>query len=403
MPRPHFLKATVALAGMLVLLPAAALRADEDWTPVRSFRLFPRSLWRGLPQSTVGSMAQDTDGVLWIGTFDGLASFDGRDIVPVTPAPKSPVHGVLSAMVARRQGGLCVTSPSGVHILEKGEWRLVPSKRTAIALAEAGDGALWMADTGGAVWTLGPHDAWQPHPEISEKALALAAAKDGAVWAATATGAVRLAGGAAEAIRAGLLKAAPSALLAARDGRVWMATLAGTLHWTRPGEAAWREVRIEGFPPGGQIRGLAEDRRGRIWAGTIDGWVAFGTPETGWSLWGPNNASLGGLQTIFADREGTVWFGMNRTGLAQWVGEPWSHRVSYPEGGRPTDRMSMTGMTRGKGDHSLLVAGFGFGVLRLADGQAPRVWAAAEGLTEHARQAVEPEPGTMRLRSTMRS
>jgi|CXWL01.1.fsa_nt_gi signal transduction histidine kinase/CheY-like chemotaxis protein/ligand-binding sensor domain-containing protein len=383
------------MAFALILAGPLSLLADENWTPVRSFRLFPRSLWRGLPQSTVASMAQDTDGILWIGTFDGLASFDGLELTPVATVPNAPVRGVLTAMTARRQGGLYVTSPAGVHVSEDGAWRLVPSNRTALALAEAADGVLWMADVGGAVWTLGKGDTWEAHPEMREKALALTAAVDGSIWAATATGATRLNGGTATAVDAGVLKGAPSAILAARDGRVWMTTLAGTLHWTRADDPIWREVELRDWPPGGQFRGLAEDRRGRVWAGTIDGNVAFGNPEIGWTTWGLKNAPVGGIQTILADREGSVWFGVNRNGLAQWVGEAWSHRVAFPDGARPAERTSMTGMTRGQGDHSLLVSGFASGVVRLADGEPPRIWAAAEGITEHARQAVEPEPGTL--------
>ena len=340
-------------------------------------------------------MAQDTNGVLWIGTFDGLASFDGQELSPVPPAPNAPASGVLTAMVALRHGGIAVTSPAGVHIWAGESWRIVPSQRTALSLAEAADGTLWMADVGGAVWTLGENDAWQPQPEMLEKALALSSAPDGSVWAATATGATRLDGFKATAIRAEGLKGTPSAIRVGKDGRVWMTTLAGTLHWTRAGESSWRDATFQDWPVGGQIRGLAEDRRGRIWAGTIDGYVAFGNPEIGWTTWGPKNAPLGGIQTILADREGSVWFGMNRNGLAQWVGEAWSHRVAFPEGARPAERTSMTGMTRGQGDHSLLVSGFASGVLRLADGKPPRIWTAAEGITEHARQAVEPEPGAL--------
>ena len=102
--------AAVCLTAALAVLVAGVAWADDDWTPVRSFRLFPRSLWRGLPQSTVGSLAQDTNGVLWIGTFDGLASFDGQDLEPVAPAPNAPVRGVLTAMVALQKGGIAVTS-----------------------------------------------------------------------------------------------------------------------------------------------------------------------------------------------------------------------------------------------------------------------------------------------------
>jgi signal transduction histidine kinase/ligand-binding sensor domain-containing protein/CheY-like chemotaxis protein len=382
------------LAAVGLVLPAP-LRADDGWTPVRAFRLFPRSLWHGLPQSTVRLITQDTNGILWIGTFDGLASFDGHDLSPVTPAPNAPVQGVLTAMTARRRGGLAVASPAGVHISDGETWRLVPSTRAVVALTEDRDGTLWMADGGGSVFTLGAIDEWQAHPEVQERALALAGAADGSVWAATATGALRLDRGTAAKIEAPGLKGPPSAILVARDGRVWLATYAATLHWTRAGETTWHEVSLKDWPEVDQIRGLAEDRRGRIWAGTINGYVAFGNPETGFTIWGPENAPVGGIQTIFADREGSLWFGMNRAGLAQWVGEAWSHRVSFLDGGMPGDRMAMAGVTRGKGNHSLLVAGYAVGVLRLEDDKPARIWTDAQGLTEHARQAVEPEPGTL--------
>jgi signal transduction histidine kinase/ligand-binding sensor domain-containing protein/DNA-binding response OmpR family regulator len=378
-----------------ILFQPALLLAHESWTPVRAFRLFPRSLWRGLPQSTVTSLAQDTDGVLWIGTFDGLASFDGQELAPVSPAPGAPVRGAVTAITARRAGGIAVTSQLGVHLFDGKAWLVAPSKRPAAALAESADGALWMADGGGSVFSLEGRDRWRPHPEIQEPAIALAAAPDGSLWAATATGAIRLERGTATKIAAPGLKGAPSALLVARDGRVWMSTFAGTLQWTRADESSWHEVTLKDWPEGAQLRGLAEDRRGRIWAGTLDGNVAFGTPETGFTTWGLQNAPVGGIQTILADREGSLWFGMNVAGLAQWVGEEWSHRVSFPDGGRASERMSMGGITRGNGADSLLVTGFAGGVLRLEGEKAARIWADEEGLTEHARQAVEPEPGTL--------
>ncbi len=393
--RVRFLRIVCPLLAAMALVSPAPLRADDGWTPVRAFRLFPRFLWPGLPQSTVRLLAQDTNGVLWIGTFDGLASFDGHELTRVTPAPNAPVEGVLTAMTARAGGGLAVASPAGVHVSDGKTWRLVPATRSVVALTEDRHGTLWMADGSGSVFTLGANDEWQAHPEVEESAVALAAAPDGSVWAATATGALRLDRGTAVKIEARGLAGAPSAILVAHDGRVWMTTYAATLYWTRSGETTWHKVNLPDWPEVDQFRGLAEDRRGRIWAGTLNGSVAFGTPETGFTTWGWANTPLGGIQTVFSDREGSLWFGMNRTGLAQWVGEAWSHRVSFSDGGKPGDRVAIAGITGGKGDRSVIVAGYALGVLRLADGQPPRIWADAEGLIEHARQAVEPEPGTL--------
>src|SRR5436190_10162401 len=70
------------LCALALVLAASLARADE-WTPTRSFRTFSKSSWRGLPQSSVVALAQSADGVLWIGTLDGVATFDGKSITPV--------------------------------------------------------------------------------------------------------------------------------------------------------------------------------------------------------------------------------------------------------------------------------------------------------------------------------
>lgn len=51
------------------------------------------SLEEGLPQVGVGDLAQDAQGLLWVGTQDGLARFDGLDFEvftrETTPGPAS--------------------------------------------------------------------------------------------------------------------------------------------------------------------------------------------------------------------------------------------------------------------------------------------------------------------------
>ena len=43
---------------------------------------------KGLPSSTVTSIAQTPDGYLWAGTYNGLARFDGARFVTFDPASK---------------------------------------------------------------------------------------------------------------------------------------------------------------------------------------------------------------------------------------------------------------------------------------------------------------------------
>ena len=102
--------------------------------------------------------------MLWIGTLDGTASFDGKSISPVAAVRGAPLRGVISSIVARKKGGVCVASPAGVHVFDGRSWRLIPSHRTVVSLVESLDGTLWMSDADGAVWTLHGQDSGNATP-----------------------------------------------------------------------------------------------------------------------------------------------------------------------------------------------------------------------------------------------
>src|SRR5436853_4581543 len=283
----------------LALLLSASVRVADEWTPTRAFRTFSKSSWRGLPQSSVMALAQSSDGVLWIGTLDGVASFDGKSITPVPAVQGAPLRGIITSIIPRRSGGVYVTSQAGVHIFDGTSWRLVPTKRGAASLAESRDGTMWLVDGGGTLFTLAANDAWQPRKEINVPAVAVAAAADGAVWVATDNGASRIFNGVVTRVDG--LRSRPGAILVASDGLVWIATQSCTVHWTRGGGDGWHQVAFTPWSRGA-FRCLAEDRRGRIWAGSAGGHVAFGTATTPWTVWGVANGPFeAGVMSVFGD------------------------------------------------------------------------------------------------------
>jgi signal transduction histidine kinase/CheY-like chemotaxis protein/ligand-binding sensor domain-containing protein len=374
---------------LCVLLVANAVHAEE-WTPARAFRTFNKATYRGLPQSSIMALAQDREGVLWIGTLDGTATFDGKAITPVDDVKAAPLRGVIAAIVARAKGGVYVASQAGVHIFDGAVWSLVPAQRAAVSLAEARDGVLWMTDTDGALWTL-RGDKWQRRADVQVPVVAVAAASDGSIWAATDDGALHISGSTIEAI--GGLTARPSTILVARDGRVWIATLGCTVHWT-DGKTPWKKADFPSWERGG-FRCMTEDRRGRIWVGSYGGRVAFGNAETPWTVWtGQNGPFDGGIMSLAGDREGSVWFGLNALGLAQWVGEEWSHRTVLDPAAATRVAIGAFGMSRTADGKGLLVSIFHDGVLRV-DANGAHLYAPADGLVEDVRAAVEPQPGTI--------
>jgi signal transduction histidine kinase len=140
------------------------------------------------------------------------------------------------------------------------------------------------------------------------------------------------------------------------------------------------------------VRSLAEDRDGGIWAGGMAR-LCHGTADGPWSCWGvgnglPNTAIL----SVLADREGTLWLGLNGSGLLQWVGQPWTHRTRWP--GDPTSQGLDVTSLAATSDGGLLASVFGRGILHW-DGRALTAWGPADGLTEDVRTVVEPAPGVV--------
>lgn len=369
--------------------------------PTRAFRSFDRVRSGALPQHSVNSMAQDDEGVLWIATLDGVATFDGAELHTMAPAPHAPQWGPQYVVIRRRGGGVYVGGENGVHLYDGRVWDLWPTLRAPASLAEGAQ--LWMVDQLGELWRRDPASpsGWvsQPLPEPLRPAVAVAAAGDGAVWVAGLGGVMRF-----DAVREGTPAAAGgapapiSALAAASDGTLWIGTAAGRLYFARSGATAWTEVKNPGWQ-GGRILCLAEDRRGRMWAGGGDGRVGFGRGDDSWTNWGPQNGlRSSAVRSILADREGTLWFGFVTDGLQQWLGEAWSHRTSWSPGlpGLPglseRERLVVPGLA-GTSDGGFLATVFSRGVWRWNG--TLRAYGRESGLTEDARYAVEPRPGTL--------
>jgi ligand-binding sensor domain-containing protein len=69
----------------------------------------------GLPDNVVNAIAQAGNGLLWVGTESGLASFDGREFTPIDlRIPGSPAQGAVNALVEASNGDLWVGTNAGL-------------------------------------------------------------------------------------------------------------------------------------------------------------------------------------------------------------------------------------------------------------------------------------------------
>ena len=386
--------ALLAIGG---LVPGAV--GAEEFTPVRVFRNFTRGNPRGLPQSTVRTMVQDPQGVLWIGTLDGLAAYDGVEMAEVLPPAGLPAFGTINSLALRRRGGLYVGGSAGVHAFDGRAWRLLAFPTMVVSVAEQADGRIWVVEQSGALHrSRGLPEEGRGWDEFDGLALPgpytkVTVATDGAVWVVARTGVFRLAGD-----RPGVMPALPeksgnvTGMMVARDGTCWIGTQAGLVWCARIGDAAWR-AGMGGPRPPGNVAGFAEDAQGRIWAGTFTGYVSHARPGGEWQTWGPVEGlnPEAGVLSVLADREGSLWFGQNAGGVQQLVTEDWQHRNRWETPRRSLPSGGVFGVSGGA-DGRVFAAVFNRG-LWVWDGERTRQYGAEEGLTENVRTAAEPEPG----------
>ncbi len=115
--------AAAGLWALLLVLSHAALALD----PQRSLDHYGHQAWRtdsGLPQNTVHSILQTSDGYLWLGTDGGLVRFDGIEFVTFdaenTPQFKSDT---VSDLLQDASGTLWISTGAGLLSYRSGAFR----------------------------------------------------------------------------------------------------------------------------------------------------------------------------------------------------------------------------------------------------------------------------------------
>lgn len=109
----------------------------------------------GLPSNQIRTLHQDGSGMLWIGTYGGLASFDGSSF-ETWRAPQDPRPLVVEAIAEDLHGNLWITAEKrGVYRLDaaRSQWTHYGSATTGDTGALRSDD-IWAlaADAGGGLW-----------------------------------------------------------------------------------------------------------------------------------------------------------------------------------------------------------------------------------------------------------
>ena len=314
---------TLLLIVSTGLVPAPALAATLP--PVTGEQDFLLRHWEtedGLPQSSATSLAQTPDGFLWVGTFEGLARFDGVRFQTFnkSSAPELP-HNSILRLHCDPQGRLWISTESGLVSYRDGQWRSYGATNGAPptvirTFAHDPSGGLWVAaggrvyqftnehfvplampngerndrrtrclfDRGGKMWLLSDGwlgvregESWRAIPQEQDAADNrrdnLLASRDGGVWVADQGAVVKWRDGAAvqtNEFDKAFRSAAPYHLLEDRAGNLWVGSFNRGLRIYLADGRVVRFTRSEGLPHDA-VRALFEDREGNVWAGTDGG------------------------------------------------------------------------------------------------------------------------------------
>lgn len=295
--------------------------------PNRAISQYIQTRWTtdaGLPQTSIYSIAQTTDGYIWVGTEQGLGRFDGVHFTVfsrrnVAALPANYIHRLL----AGRDGSLWIGTDSGLARLKNDVWSVWTSGtglsgEDIRALAEGSDGSLWVGTDEGldqlrdgkVVRVLQARDGL-PNDAIS----ALLVDRSGVLWIGTHTGVASFDGShfSVHDRHNGLAADAISAIAMGPDGTVWTGSIDGQIARIAQGVVSVEPVRL----PHNDIYAMLFDREGNLWIGfqshglarIHDGVVTLVDAHSGL----PGQT----VEALIEDNEHSLWVGTFDSGLLQ--------------------------------------------------------------------------------------
>ena len=338
--------AIALLAVLWVLLPGTG----RVWAASGDYLI---DLWdteQNLPSSTVTAIAQTPDGFLWVGTYDGLARFDGVRFVTFDPANTPELsHTRIQGLFLDARGTLWInTFRGGLTSYRNGafhlEWpdtaaydlhtRLVASTTNSVTFVmQFGEVMQRDISKPGAEWKI-------VTPPPGSRPIFQCADHENRLWFLTRDGHIlRFAAGKFEVLPqdGGLAGkhiytlavdgrnnvwagaeglTARTALSVCEDtkGAIWIGTSGGGL-------CRWQDDRMTAFPVGGSasanfVFSVWPKADGGLWLSAAEGeeWYQLQDNRLQRVPW-----EMHGIKSILADHDGNVWLG-TKSGIVEWSG-----------------------------------------------------------------------------------
>jgi signal transduction histidine kinase/ligand-binding sensor domain-containing protein len=324
----------------------------------------------GLPQNKVTAVLQTRDGYLWVGTYNGLARFDGVNFKVFDDNNTPELHSSrITSLCEGPDGTLWIGDESG-QVTKYKNGRFFPwpihskwsgGKIYRIVVDDSQD--VWLMNEAGELARARDGLFLTPRAGNVAKVVSLARSVNGSIWIAR-DGVISL-------LQHGHLTALPidayvQGICASADGGLWVASDAGLREWKNGkwskdlGTAPWgwniisefieldngalaagstdhglylifpdqpekfvHFDRTNGFPSDWVIS-LWQDREGNLWSGTGDGLV-MAHPGRVQTISPPDQWQGRAVLTVCSGSNDTLWVGSEGAGLYRFQGGVWTN------------------------------------------------------------------------------
>jgi signal transduction histidine kinase/CheY-like chemotaxis protein/ligand-binding sensor domain-containing protein len=414
-PRPphRFSLSVRLLAGLGLLLGAAGVVSGLD--PSRAPSHYRYDEWtthHGIPYAAVRAVSQTAEGYLWLSARGGLARFDGMTFTAYTHAnvPLLPADEVAYCTVEDADGVLWIGTPNGVVWNRGGEWTKPESLK-----ALEGQNVTWIARDGERDLVLSTSNKifryrsgrleevaapkgvklssinmvvperngdgivvmgtpsmmikggeatvfrYQGSGAVIGEMRAVVQDADGGWWVGAPSGLYRLADGRLKRVPSlgGVAVSTVRSLQIDRDGNLWIGTPNGLLRYTN---GRLEPVVVRGVETLSHVLAIAEDREGNLWCGTDSGLVRLGDVKV-MNFTRREGLEANSVLSVAAMRDGSWWAGTWGGGLTHFTAK--GARTLHQ-----ADGLKEEGVISLHEDHegALWIGYYGQGVSRLKDG-----------------------------------
>jgi diguanylate cyclase (GGDEF)-like protein len=349
-------------AVLTLMICSTAIAAKTESHPMRFDRL---SLDDGLSQSAVISIHQDSRGLMWFGTENGLNSYNGYEFEHFK-RDRGNANGLASDFIydiaedsdgnlwlATNGGGLAKMDRRSRHFRmfrhEPASPNSVSSNVIRTLLIDA-EGTIWLGTRGAGLDRFDPEKGQFTHfvlgkdegQESAEDIYALYKDSAGAIWAGSDQGLYRLNpktgesaafrhdAGDASTISDGKIRS----ILEDADGQLWVGTYNGGLNRFDKKAGGFERFRHDVNDPSSishdRVAAIFEDSDGRLWIGTSMGLNLMDREHGTFTRYTHDRKDASSLSdnavtALFQDRGGVLWVGTLNRGVSKWNPRTWTY------------------------------------------------------------------------------